>query len=492
MSKEKELLIKARQSMKEKKEEVADDYYRLQYHIMPPAGLLNDPNGFIHFDGEYHLFHQLYPFDTTHGSKFWAHLKSTDLVNWQELPLALAPANPYESHGCYSGSAVDNDGTLTLIYTGNVKDEADNRETYQCLAVTEDGINFNKLGPVIKNQPTGYTRHFRDPKVWQKDGQWYMVIGTQTIDQEGRVLLFTSADLKEWELVGEVAGSNLGQLDDFGYMWECPDLFRLDDKEVLIAAPQGVAAEENLYNNIYQNGYLVGDLDYQTGQLEHNGFRELDQGFDFYASQTTLDEQGRRILLAWMGLPDQEEYYVERDNGWVHTLTIPRVLELGADNQVLQKPVSEMKKLRGAKEEYHNLKLQDEIIKLAGINGDVLELIAEFEIEDAAEFGVKLRCAADGSEETVITYDQETSELSFDRSNSGRGEDGVRRCEIDETEQLQLHFFMDTSSIELFVNDGKKVFTTRIYPQPSSQDIKFFAHSGAVKLNQVRKWELNN
>mgnify|MGYP006279027011 CR=1 FL=1 len=492
MKKEKELRIKAQQKIAEKQDVVEKDYYRLDYHIMPPAGLLNDPNGFIQFDGDYHLFYQFYPFDTTHGAKFWAHLKSQDLVNWQELPLALAPANSYETHGCYSGSAVNNDGTLTLIYTGNVKDEAGNRETYQCLAVTEDGTNFKKLGPVIENQPQGYTRHFRDPKVWQKDGQWYLVVGTQTVDEEGRVLLFTAPDLKDWQLVGEVAGSNVGSLDDFGYMWECPDLFELDGKEVLIASPQGVEAEGDFYNNIYQNGYLVGSLDYQTGQLEHDGFRELDQGFDFYASQTTLDEQGRRILVAWMGLPDQEDNYVERDNDWVHTLTLPRVLKLDADDNLMQQPIPELKKLREREVVHRNIDIENEVIELDGIHGDVYELIAEFNLLDAAECGIKLRCAADGTEETIITYDQSTNKLSFDRSNSGQGENGIRRCKIDNPNKLKLHFFVDTSSIELFVNDGAKVFTTRIYPQQSSQKIKFFADGGRVELEKLQQWELKN
>ena len=492
MTTEEKLIIQARESIKAKQEQVKADYYRLEYHIMPPAGLLNDPNGFIHFAGQYHLFYQFNPFATNHETKFWGHLKSTDLVNWQELPLALAPANDYETHGCYSGSAVNDDGTLTLVYTGNVKDEADNRATYQCLAVTEDGVDFEKLGPVMENQPAGYTRDFRDPKVWQQDGQWYMVIGTQTVDEQGRVLLFTAPDLKDWELVGKVAGSNLDGLEDLGYMWECPDLFSLDEQDVLIASPQGIEAQGDDYNNIYQNGYLVGQLDYQTGCLKHDGFKELDQGFDFYASQTTLDEQGRRILVAWMGLPDQAENYVERDNGWVHTLTIPRVLELDDNKRLIQKPISEMKKLRGAKTSYQNIAIKDETIELDGINGDVLELITEFELSDVEKCGVKLRCAPDGSEETVISYNRATGKLSFDRTNSGQGEDGIRRCQLGDIEELKLRFFVDRSSIELFVNQGQKVFTTRVYPQQSSQGIKFFAQNGAVKLQQVKKWELNN
>lgn len=491
MKNEEELFKKAYQAVDEKKEMVKNDYHRLKYHIMPPAGLLNDPNGFIQFEGDYHLFYQFYPFDTCHGAKYWAHLKSKNLVDWQELPLALAPAQRYESHGCYSGSAVNNNGILTLIYTGNVKDKNDNRETYQCLATTEDGAHFEKLGPVINNQPPGYTRHFRDPKVWGKDGEWFMVIGTQNTDEEGRVLLYKSEKLEDWKLIGEVAGSNLNELNNYGYMWECPDLFTLSGKEILIASPQGVESQKNINNEIIdQSGYLVGKLDYQTGSLEHGEFRELDRGFDFYAPQTTVDEKGRRILIAWMALPDQEENYIERSNGWVHTLTIPRELKINKDDKLIQKPVAELKKLRTEEVVHQNLKVDSSEIELAGIEGDSLELIVEFKTADADQFGVKLRSSADGSEETVITYNQKTKKLSFDKSNSGKGEAGVHSCLIEKKKHLKLHFFIDTSSIELFVNNGREVFTSRIYPKQSSQKIKFFAVNGIVNLEKIRQWKL--
>lgn len=492
MKSEEELLKKAYQAIDSKKEKAAEDYYRLNYHIMPPAGLLNDPNGFIQFADDYHLFYQFNPFATSHGSKFWAHLKSKDLVDWQELPLALAPAQSYESHGCYSGSAVNNDGTMTLIYTGNVKDENDMRETYQCLAVTEDGVNFEKLGPVINNQPEGYTRHFRDPKVWQHDGNWYLVIGTQNTDQKGRVLLYRSEALKDWELLGEIVDSNLNNLDDTIYMWECPDLFTLNGKEILIGSPQGIKAEGDLYNNIYQSGYLVGELNYQTGEFKHQEFKELDRGFDFYAAQTTVDKKGRRILIAWMGLPDQKENYPERENGWVHAMTIPRILELDRDNKIIQNPLPELKSLRDEEIVYKNIKIDSGEIELAKIEGDSLELIVEFNSLTAEKFGVKLRVAADGSQETVISCDQNKKKLIFDRGNSGLGENGVRHCSVENIQNLKLHFFVDSSSIELFVNDGQEVFTTRLYPQPESRGIKFFAKNGEVNLKKVRKWQLDN
>ncbi|TDX49224.1 glycoside hydrolase family 32 protein [Orenia marismortui] len=491
MSKEKKerLLIKANKAIKENRDKVENDYYRLRYHVMAPVGWLNDPNGFIQFNGEYHLCHQFNPVYPEDKLIYWGHYKSKDLVHWEELPIALTPSEWYETHGCYSGSAFDNDGVLTLMYTGNVKDEEGNRETYQCLAITEDGINFEKLGPVIENQPQGYTRHFRDPKVWKKDGVWYMVIGTQTVDLAGRVLLYKSNNSKEWQLVGEVVGSQLG---DFGYMWECPDLFELGDKDVLLFLPQGVEAKGHLYNNIYQAGYVVGELDYETGIMEHGDFKELDRGFDFYAAQTTIDDKGRRIMIAWMGLPEEDENYAERENAWIHCMTIPRVLELSEDKQLIQKPIQELKTLRENYRAYSNIVINNQEIELEGISGDVVELIVEFEIEDIEEFGIKVRCSAENNEETVISYNLADNKISLDRDKSGVGVKGIRQCYLEDNNNLKLHLFLDRSSLELFVNDGREVFSSRIYPKKDSRSIKFFAIGGSVNLRKIEKWDLKN
>ncbi|KXZ40400.1 beta-fructofuranosidase [Alkalithermobacter thermoalcaliphilus JW-YL-7 = DSM 7308] len=490
MIKNEDLIKKANKEIEKNKSLVNSDYYRLKYHIMPPTGLLNDPNGFIQFKGEYHLFYQFHPFGTNHGLKYWGHYKSIDLVNWEAMPIALAPSEWYESHGCYSGSAIEDNGILTLIYTGNVKDKQGNRETYQCLAMSEDGVEFEKYkdNPVIHNQPKGYTRHFRDPKVWKKDGIWYMVIGAQTIKEEGRVLLFKSKDLKSWDMVGEVAGSNINNLGDFGFMWECPDLFELNGKDILISSPQGIKPQGDLYNNIYQSGYFVGKVDYKTGNMQHEDFVELDRGFEFYAPQTTLDDKGRRILIAWMGLPEEEDHPTT-EKGWIHAMTIPRVLEL-KENKIIQKPVEEMENIRKNLAKYENIKINSSEIMLENISGDVLEMEAIFEVDDAYEFGVKLRCSDDEKEKTILYYDRKMQKFIFDRENSGKGYKGVRRCYIEDKKKLKLNIFLDTSSVEVFINDGQEVFTGRIYPDKQSLGIKFFAKGGSVILKELRKWDI--
>lgn len=483
------LLKLAQKTMEESSKAVSNDYYKLNYHLTPPVGFMNDPNGFIDINGEYHLFYQFNPFYPNDKKVYWAHVKSSNLIQWEQLPIALCPSEWYETHGCYSGSAVDCEGIFTLMYTGNVKDDFGNRETYQCIAQSKDGVNFTKYkeNPVIQNQPEGYTRHFRDPKVWKHNEMWYMVIGTQTSKEKGCTLLYGSPDLLQWKIIGEVAGTHDDKLNFLGYMWECPNLLNIDGKDILIFCPQGVKEQGDLYNNRHQCGYLIGSLDYTSGKLNYGDFYELDRGFEFYAPQVTEDRKGRHLIIGWMGLPDEEESPTVKNN-WLHCLTIVRELSV-KENKIIQKPVEEMKILRGNSIAYRNIEINNGNIKLDNINGDSYELICDFSFDTVSEFGVKLRCNKEGTEETNIYYDVKSEKLVLDRDKSGLSLEGIRKCSIKKQNNLKLHIFMDTSSIEIFVNNGEEVFTARIYPDVSSKDIIFYSKGGNVKLD-VQYWNL--
>jgi beta-fructofuranosidase len=321
--------------------------WRQSFHIQPLTGLLNDPNGFSYFNGEYHLFYQWFPLGPVHGLKHWYHTKSKDLVHWENVGMGIEPSNEFDSHGAYSGSGIEHDGKLYLIYTGNTRDENWNRHPYQCLAVLNpDGSLVKMDAPVISDIPSGYTDHFRDPKVWQHGDHFYAVIGAQRKNETGSVVLYRSYDLKDWQFAGEVK-TGLGE--DFGYMWECPDYFELDEQGVFLFSPQGLKAEGDHYQNIYQSGYVIGSpIDLENIELKHGAFHELDRGFDFYAPQSTVDHQGRRILVGWMGLPEID--YPTDKNGWAHCLTLPRELTV-KDGKLVQQPVHEVELLLGEKVE---------------------------------------------------------------------------------------------------------------------------------------------
>lgn len=460
--------------------------WRQTFHIQPVTGLLNDPNGFAYFNGEYHLFYQWFPLGPVHGLKHWYHTKSKDLVHWENVGLAIEPSNKFDSHGAYSGSAIEHDGKLFVMYTGNTRDENWNRHPYQCLAVMDQDGQMTKLAePVIADVPEGYTEHFRDPKVWKAGDEFYTVIGAQRENETGTVVFYRSRDLRDWQFAGEMK-TGLG--DDFGYMWECPDYFELDGQGVFIFSPQGLQAEGDFYQNIYQSGYVVGrPLDLESGTLSHGAFYELDRGFDFYAPQTTLDSHGRRILVGWMGLPEID--YPTDKNGWAHCLTLPRELSI-RDGKLIQQPVAELELLRGEKVEGSGV-VENDSLPLEGFEGEVYELNVEFFGSSAAEFGVELRVGE--GEKTVIKYDAAAKKVVFDRTNSGKAfaeEYGtVRKCRVDVDDTISFRVFVDVSSIEVFVNDGEEVFTGRIFPGKNSTGIRVFARGGETNVKAV-KWDI--
>ncbi|MEK4870263.1 sucrose-6-phosphate hydrolase [Niallia sp. FSL W8-1348] len=459
------LIQKAYNEVKKYRNKVINDPYRLRYHLMPPVGLLNDPNGLIQFKGIYHVFYQWNPFETTHGAKFWGHYTSEDMVHWREEPIALAPSEWYDRNGCYSGSAVEADGKLYLFYTGNVKQEDGTRETYQCLAVSENGIDFEKLGPVLR-LPEHYTSHFRDPKVWKKDDHWYMAVGAQTLEEKGAVALFHSKDLYNWEEAGRIAGSGMDGWKDFGYMWECPDLIHLNGKDVLLVSPQGLEPEGDFYHNLFQSGYLIGELDYKRMKFQHGTFTELDRGFDFYAPQTFTDKSGRTILYGWMGITDElEAHQPTIVNRWVHALTIPRELELH-DGKIFQRPVKELEKLR-------KNQVVVETNKFEGISA---EFIIDF--VKTAPFRISFR------NEAYLSFDAER--LTLKRRNLMTDDLESRTCKIASVSKLQI--FMDHSSLEIFINDGEEVFTARYFPNPNDAMISM---EGEAEFKLI-KWSLGD
>lgn len=472
--KEKELHDKAYQAVVENGDKVLADPYRQAYHLMPPVGLLNDPNGWIQWKGTYHLFFQWNPFQPDHTHKFWGHYTSKDLVNWNEEKIGLAPSEWYEKNGCYSGSAIEKDGQLALLYTGNVKDENNERSSYQCLAVSDDGIHFEKKGPVVDELPEGYTAHFRDPKVWSESGMYYFVIGAQTEELQGQVLLYRSEDFQQWEYVGPLAGSHVNDLSDFGYMWECPDLFSLDGQDVLIVSPQGLEKQGTDFENVYQSGYFLGNADLVKPAFPHGGFKELDQGFEFYAPQTTIDEQGRRILFGWMGVPDSdEEFQPTVAKGWVHCMTIPRVLEVKG-NKLYQQPVPELKTLR--KDDPLQMKVNTKLGAEAAITP-----ASEIEIDctEAGVLSLSLR------NEITFYYNPAEKLVQLTRPRFRDGELETRHCRIESLEKL--HIYLDHSSVEIFINEGEEVMTSRFFPHPEENSVKISGGKGSIIWSS---WEL--
>lgn len=455
---------------------VNKDKWRNKYHIMAPIGWINDPNGLCEFNGEYHCFYQYSPLDPLGGLKFWGQYTSKDLVNWKEREVAIYPDIAEDKDGVYSGSAFVKDDTIYFFYTGNVKHEGNHdyivsgREQNVILVTSKDGINFSEKKVLLRNEdfPGNMSNHVRDPKVWEEDGTYYMVLGARDKDSEGCILIYKSNDLYNWTFHSMPAGKE----ENMGYMWECPDIFKLNEKDIFMFSPQGLEAEGHKYKNVYQSGYSVGKFDEAKKELLLGDFIELDRGFDFYAPQTFEDSKGRRIMIGWMGVPDAVEHKNPTiENFWQHQLTIPRELVLNGD-KLYQIPVKELETLRKDFKEIKDVSLLEEVT-LELFKSNTFELKLDF--ENTTEFTIKFR------EDCRLSFKEGLFKLELGESGYGRDE---RAVEIKSVDKLQI--FSDNSSLEIFLNGGEEVFTTRIY---NDEIDKSFNIKGNGTVS-IEKWNI--
>ncbi len=426
-------------------------------HAAPPVGWLNDPNGLCQIGDTYHAFFQMSPFEPEGGLKFWGHCESKDLLHWEFTGVPMQPDQPYDCHGAYSGSALVEDGKMYLFYTGNVKQLGDynyitnGRESNTILAVSSNGeqIESKELLMTNADYPWDLTCHVRDPKVWKQDGTYYMVQGARTKEDKGVVLVFSSQDKRHWSCI-----HRLESKEAFGFMWECPDLYELDGQTILCISPQGVEQDGYKYANKYQTVTTVIKGDFRTDRVAE-GFRELDSGFDFYAPQTFVLEDGRRILLGWMGMADSTDEYTNRtvEDGWQNCLTLAREVSL-KDGIVCQNPVRELaqwwnqevlfeRQYEGTTDTCYELNLKNTDQKWE-------VLIAE---------GLKLSWSP---EEYVFRMEFLNEKLGCGRS--------LRAREMQECSDIRI--IVDVSCVEVFMNDGKDVFSTRFYPEKDQDTVK--------------------
>lgn len=488
VSEHQDIINQANEAVAARAKEINSGEYLLHYHLTPPANWMNDPNGLIHYKGEYHLFYQHYPYGDNWGPMHWGHAKSGDLAHWEHLPIALAPSEPYDlgekdGYGCWSGSAIEHDGKLFVFYTGHV--DANDPKEVQCMAVSGDGIHFDKFAhnPVISNSPDGECFGFRDPKVWKRGEFWYMVIGSGK-DGKGRALLYRSGDLIHWEFFSVAAESDGTQ----GDMWECPDLFPLGDKHVLLISPMNMDGTKNLY--------FVGDMDYETGKFQPEDQAKLDDGFDFYAAQTFPDSQGRRIVIGWMDMWGSK--MVSEKRGIYGAMTIPRQLLLTSDGTVAAKPVPELESLREQGSEYRELFLfGDEAIVLEDhVGGGSAEFILEMNLADcsAEQLDIKLCSSENELEETLLRYVVNENTLYVDRDRSGIGDGGISAAKLPDSHdgRLKIHAFLDRSSLEVFVNDGLRVLSNRIYPRSKMDRLHLTSIGGPATIHSISIWKLKN
>jgi beta-fructofuranosidase len=448
---------------------LAADAHRPQYHLLPAANWMNDPNGPIYWQGQYHMFYQYNPNGAYWGDMHWAHAVSPDMVHWKHLPMALAPTpGGPDKDGVFSGCAVIDNGTPTVIYTGV------NPET-QCVATSGGNLTEWKKfagNPVVAAPPAGLeTTGFRDPAVWKEGDTWLMAVGSGFRGKGGAVLLYESKDLHHWNylhpLVTGTMRPGAGAKDpvDSGEMWECPDFLPIDSKHLLIVSTERVVK------------YLLGSYADRRFRPETTG--GIDHG-SYYAARTMTNTGDRRILWGW--LTEGRSAAAQRAAGWSGVMSLPRELKLlGA--QVQMRPAEEVESLRGK--------------RLGGddVAGDCLEIRTEIDPGDAPRAGLRLRIAPDRSEQTLVYYDRDQKLLSVDRSQSSTDPSADRGMQsgpflLGRGEPLRLHIFLDGSVIEIFAND-RFCLTARVYPAgPRSTGVALHASGGTASMVSFEAWEM--
>ena len=467
---------------------------RPAFHLSARTGWMNDPNGFSYYNGAYHMFYQYYPYDSVWGPMHWGHAVSTDLLHWEYLPAALAPDEFYDRDGCFSGSAMTlPDGRQMLMYTGVVRERQKNggilEVQTQCLAVG-NGLDYEKYekNPVLdeKDLPESASRFdFRDPKIWQKeDGTYCCVVGNRPADGSGQILLFTSTNGFHWKFKKVLSANN----NRFGLMWECPDFFEMDGKWVLLTSPQDMMPQGFEYHNGNGTLCLIGDLDQGTDTFTEECNQSVDYGIDFYAPQTILTPDHRRIMIGWMQNWDTCNLRVTERPLWFGQMSLPRELHI-KHGKLYQWPVKELDAMRSGRVEYKNVTVSDPV-RLDQVNGRMIDMELSLRPKDNERMYRKFSVRLAQNEEfyTSLSFRPDESILKIDRKFSGsrRAIIHQRRSLVDcKGGELKLRIILDRFSIEVFVNDGEKTLSATIYTAQEADGISFLA-DGMVCMDVVK------
>lgn len=448
----------------------AQDSLRPIYHVMTSSRFINDPNGPVYFAGEYHIFFQHLPFwgDSVHNKPVWGHAASKDMLHWYHLPIALAPTpGTYDSEAIASGSCVIHNGIPTIIYTGV------NPQT-QCLAMSYDSLRTwikDPSNPVLSAPPSirGMRDGFRDPFVWHEGNKWRMLVGSAFENTGGTVLLYESGDLHSWEFLGPLC-AGMGELC---IQWECPAFFPMGNKHVLVVSP--------LYSN--QPG-LRAMVKYSTGNYSNNRFipgpwKPIDLGGPtvYYAPNSFLDPQGRRILWGWI-MADRPP-----QAGWWGCLSIPRILTPGEDGDLHYEPLPELKKLRYNEKIERDLKLSnDQEIIIHPAFGLHYELLVEVETDNLSQIEVRIGRSEDGRRFMKLAYDSAKGQLIF----------GDKEAEFHlypGEKSLIFHLFVDGNVGEAYIN-GRACFTNVLPFSMNSTGISVATSRGSAKIRNLSLWKL--
>jgi fructan beta-fructosidase len=490
-------------------ETTGNEPLRPQIHFSPARHWMNDPNGLVYFDGEYHLFFQYNPQGEKWGHMSWGHAVSTDLVHWRELPIAIPEDDRYmifsgsvvvDAHNS-SGFARDGQPVLVAVYTG--AEQGDHgRQNQQLAYSTDKGRSWTKYrdNPVLDLELSS----FRDPKVfwYEPDHVWIMAA---VLSDQHQVALFSSPDLKNWTHL-----SDFGPAGAADGAWECPDLFALsiDGDRAKVRWMLKVDVFKSKIARGAGAQYFTGHFDGRTFIADGDPANPtagplaqwIDYGMDFYAaaSWSNLPDPGRHVWIAWM---NNHSYAQQTPTSrWRGAMSLPRELSLHDEDGVLtleQNPVAELQALRARHQTVTARELGPDPFRLnlPSLGHGAVELIADLAAGSAREFGIKVH-VGDG-QETQIGYNSASRLLFVDRARSGYipapifAQRQSAPLQLEEG-RIHLHIFVDASSVEVFGGAGQLVLTDQVFPGPRSEGIEFYADGGHARLENLQLWTLKS
>ncbi len=463
------------------------------FHLAARVGWMNDPNGFSFYQGKYHLFYQYHPFNSHWGPMHWGHAVSDDLLHWEYLPAALAPDTVYDEAGCFSGSAVElADGRQLLMYTGvhkEVQEDGGVREVQaQCIAIG-DGRDYEKYqgNPVLdeKDLPDGGSKYdFRDPKMWKApDGTFRCVVGNCAPERDGQILLYSSKDGLDWKYE-KILAANHGR---FGKAWECPDFFELDGKQALLTSPMDMLPQGLEYHNGNGTLCLIGTYDEIEEVFVEEQDQAIDYGIDFYAPQTLLAPDGRRIMVGWMQNWDTCNLH-SPERPWFGQMSLPRELSI-VNGRLIQKPIRELEGLRGEEVRHENVTFSG-LTRLDGIRGRKIDMELSIRPLDEENMYRKfaVRFAQNDTYHTAVSFRPLESIVKIDRKFSGsrRAIIHQRRSRVGSRNgEIKLRIILDMFSVEVFVNDGEHVLSATMYTEKEADGISFLV-DGVATMDVVK------
>ncbi len=483
--------LKQAQDHEQKKGALIGKELRPLFHATPFTGWMNDPNGFSFYKGEYHLFYQYYPYDTRWNSMHWGHLKSADLIRWEHLPASLAPDEPYDAAGCFSGTALTlKDGRQLLMYTGvslGEKEDGGRAELQQQCLAFGDGLRYEKWdqNPVIagKDLPVGIDpSNFRDPKILlREDGSFRALIGAKTEAAGGAIVSFRSENALSWQYEGIVAAS----CGKYGSMWECPDLFLLGGRRILLLSAQEMPHLPPESRNGNGSFFLISRNEKED--FESATIQAADYGIDFYAPQTLLLADGRRIMIGWLQNWDAVQH--TPDLPFFGQMSVPREVTC-VNGEILQKPVRELEAYRRNRVVHEKCPISREQ-ELPGIRGRLLDLTLTLYPRKKPGGCFRLKFAKNDTYFTLLEFDPGKNTLKLDRTMSGFCHDIVHIREFPVSlsgDTLTLRLILDRYSAEIFAGEGRQSASAVLYTPGEADRITFEAD--AEMMIDAEKYDL--